>query len=245
MMPTTNPPHFRTAVHAATLSAASLNDRLAEAAHYAVLNRLMPVLRHEVAGAMQPARMLLMVLEKRLQTTDPDLQAIAKNVTSVNKVFKEASTSCLSALGWVAASEDIQMGLRSFVDQSAALLAMELFSNSLTLTNGIEDDSATASLAFLRSVFIAALLAFCDQHVDGGTLEVTLIPAARANAVPEQMQLHVRMLPNDGARPAAMLEAVPKYRMISWADVGALALSGGVPLAQGDGWMTLGLPALD
>ncbi|MBC7649266.1 MAG: hypothetical protein H7197_09170, partial [Vitreoscilla sp.] len=74
----------------ATLTPEALNDRLAEAACYAVLRRLMPVLRHDVAGALQPVRMLLMVLERRMQAAEPDLEAIAKNVTSLSTLTKQA-----------------------------------------------------------------------------------------------------------------------------------------------------------
>ena len=54
--------HLSSESEAACLTPECLNDRLSEAAFYAVLRRMMPVLRHDVAGAMQPLRMLLMVL---------------------------------------------------------------------------------------------------------------------------------------------------------------------------------------
>ena len=244
MMSANNPQDFPAAGHAQTLSAASLNDRLAEAAHYAVLNRLMPVLRHDVAGAMQPTRMLLMVLEKRLQAVDPDFQAIAKNVTSVSTLSKQASASCLAALGWMASSEDVQAGLQNFVDEAIILLAMELFNNSLTLVNSIENNSATASLAFLRSVLMGALLAFCDQHVEGGTVEVTLASVTVCDAVPRPAQLLIRMLPGERVKPPPMPDVVRRYRMIGWSDVEALARASGVQMAQGDGWISLSLPGL-
>ena len=42
-------------------------DRLAEAACYAVLRRIAPVLRHDVAGFLQPVGMLMTVLQRRVQ----------------------------------------------------------------------------------------------------------------------------------------------------------------------------------
>lgn len=228
-----------------------LNDRLAEAARYAVLNRLMPVLRHDVAGAMQSPRMLLMVLDKRLQAADPDLPAIAKNVASINTLTKQATADCMEALSWVASSEDIRVSLRSHVDKTIALLAMELNVNGLTLVNGVADE-ASASQSFLRSVFMGAVLAFCDQHTEGGTLGVTFEPAAEGSEM--SAQLHLRMqtqtqtemtiLTADHAAPrsAASQDVVRKYRMIGWPDVQAMAQSCGVLMTRGDGWLTLNLP---
>ena len=232
-----------------------LNDRLAEAARYAVLNRLMPVLRHDVAGAMQSPRMLLMVLDKRLQAADPDLPAIAKNVASINALTKQATADCMEALSWVASSEDIRVSLRSHVDKAIALLAMELNVNGLTLVNGVADE-AFASQSFLRSVFMGAVLAFCDQHTEGGTLGVTFEPAAEGSEM--SAQLHLRMQTQtqtqtqtempvhtaDHAAPrsAASQDVVRKHRMIGWPDVQVMAQSCGVLMTRGDGWLTLNLP---
>ena len=221
-----------------SMTSESLNDRLAEAACYAVLRRLMPVLRHDVAGVMQPVRMLLMVLERRVQTAEPDLQAIAKNVASVSALTKKASADCISALEWIGSSQDAHVSLRSSVDEAIKLLAMELSANGLELINGIADDSATAPQSFLRSVLMGALLAFCDQRTAGSTLQVTSA-AADGN---QSSRLELRMLPDDAGNLPASLDIVRKYRLIDWPDVQAMARSFSVKMARGDGWLTLELP---
>ena len=225
---------------AASITLESLNDRLAEAARYAVLNRLIPVLHHDVAGSMQPVRMLLMVLERRVQSTNPDLEAIAKTVMSISTLTKQATDDCMSALGWIASSKDVQVSLRSSVDEAIKLLAMESSVNALALVNGIADDSSTAPQSFLRSVFIGALLAFCDQHGAGGTLQVTFEASTADSLQPGRLQL--RVLPDDTGESPASLDVVRKYRMIGWPDVQAMAKSCGVEMARGDGWLTLDLP---
>lgn len=225
---------------AASTTLDSLNDRLAEAARYAVLNRLMPVLQHDVAGSMQPARMLLMVLERRVQSAHPDMEAIAKTVMSISTLTKQATVDCMGALGWIASNKDIHVSLRSSVDEAIKLLAMESSVNALALVNGITDDSATAPQNFLRSVFIGALLAFCDQHVAGGTLQVTFKAATADSQQPGQLQL--RMLPGDTGKSPASLDVMHKYRLIGWPDVEAMATSCGAQMARGDGWLTLDLP---
>ena len=217
-----------------------MNDRLAEAARYAVLGRVLPGLRHDVAGSMQPLRMLLMVLERRVQSTDPDLAAIAKNVMSLNALTKQAAADCMSALGWTDSSEDLHVSLRGSVDEAARLLTLELSVNALALVNGVADDSATAPQSFFRSVFMGALLAFCDQHVASGTLEVTFQEAAANSQHSGRVQL--RMLPSDAGKSPASPDVVRKPRMIGWPDVQAMAQSCRVKMAQGDGWLTLDLP---
>ncbi|MEO7253008.1 MAG: hypothetical protein ABIZ64_02090, partial [Casimicrobium sp.] len=81
-------------------------ERLAEAACYAVLQRIAPVLRHDVAGLMQPMGMLMMLLQRRVQLPEPDLQMIAKNVASANALTKQATVGCINAISWMISRED-------------------------------------------------------------------------------------------------------------------------------------------
>jgi hypothetical protein len=236
-MTTITPAHLPSVSGAASLTPEALNDRLAEAACYAVLRRLMPVLRHDVAGAMQPVRMLLMVLERRLQASQPDVEAITKNVTSLSTLTKQASADCINALDWIGASLDAQVSLLSSVDEAIKLLAMEFSSNGLKLVNGITDSAATTPQSFCRGMLMAALLAFCDQSAAGGSLQVTCKPDSH-----QRVRLHLQMLPADAAPSPALLDIVRKYRLIDWPDVQALARSFNVKLELGDGWLTLGLP---
>jgi hypothetical protein len=226
---------------AASTTPEGLNDRLAEAAFYAVLRRLIPVLRHDVAGAMQPVRMLLMVLERRVQIPEPDLQAITKNVTSASALTKQATANCIDALGWIASSEDPSVSLHSSVNEAIKLLGLELSAHGLELVNGITDDSVSAPQSFLRSVFMGALLAFCDQRSSGTALQVTFEAASHSH---QGGRLQLRMLLDDTQNPPASLDIVRKYRMIGWADVQAMARSFSVKLERGDGWLTLELPKL-
>ena len=239
-MSTVNPSDLPPASAATSISLDGLNDRLAEAARYAVLRRLMPVLRHDVAGSLQPIRTLLVVLERRTQLPQPDLAAIAKTVTSISTLTKQASVDCMSALGWMASGDDAHVSLRSSVDDATKWLALELAAHSLLIVNGIADDSATAPQSFLRSVFMGALLAFCDQCVSGGTLQVTFDAAAVDSPQPGRLQL--RMLADDTGKSPSFLDVGRKYRLIGWPDVEAMAQSCAVEMARGDGWLTLDLP---
>ena len=238
-MSTSDSANLPSASIAASSSRECLNDRLAEAAYYAVLRRLMPVLRHDVAGAMQPVRMLMMVLERRVHAPEPDMQAITKNVVSVGALTKQATADCINALEWIGSSQDADVSLRSSVDEAIKLLAMELSAHALVLVNGISDDTASAPQSFLRSVFMGALLAFCDQRAAGGTLQVTFEAATDSQRA---HRLELRLLSVEAGKPPAFQDHVRKYRLIDWPDVQAMARSFGVTVTQGDGWLTLDLP---
>ena len=230
--------HLSSESEAACLTPECLNDRLAEAACYAVLRRMMPVLRHDVAGAMQPLRMLLMVLERRVQAPEPDLLAITKNITSLSTLTKQATADCVGALEWIGSSHDAHVSLRSGVDEAVRLLAMELSASGLELVNSVADDSAIAPQSFLHSVLVGALLAFCDQRIEGSVLQVSYVAADS----PPRCRLELRMLPDEAEKSSACLDILRKYRLIDWPDVEAMARSFSVELERGDGWLTLGLP---
>jgi len=218
-------------------------DRLAEAAFYAVLRRVAPVLRHDVAGFMQPVGMLMMVLQRRVQMPKPDLQMIAKNVASVSALAKEATAGCMNAMGWIAAREDAAVSLRSSVIEVAKLLAMELSAQGLDINNTIPSDAVAVPQSFFRSVLVGAVLAFCDQRMAGSTLQVSLDVEAGDNTAAHRLML--RMLPGDSPDAPGLTDSSAMglaSRRIDWADVEAMAGTFGVAMERGDGYLTLGLP---
>ena len=217
-----------------------LQERLAEAARYAVLRRIAPVLRHDMAGLMQPVGMLMMVLQRRVQMPEPDLQAIAKNVVSVSALTKEATTGCMNAMGWMAAREDAAVGLRSSIDEAAKLLAMELSAQGLEISNIISDDGLVIPQSFFRSLLVGALLAFCDQRMAGSRLQISLDTEA-GNGTPAN-RLMLRMLPGDAPEVPGVPAVDRSSRLIDWADVEAMSRSFGVTLERGGGWLAVGLP---
>ena len=238
-MSNSDPANLPSASIAAPSDRESLNDRLAEAACYAVLRRVMPVLRHDMAGAMQPVRMLMMVLERRVNAPEPDMQAITKNVVSVSALTKQATADCINALQWIGSSQDAQVSLRSGVDEAIKLLAIELSAHALELVNSISDETPTAPQSFFRTVFMGSLLAFCDQCAVGETLNVTFEAATDSH---HAHQLQLRLLPGGAGKPPPFQDLICKYRLIDWPDVQAMARPFGVTVTQGDGWLTLDLP---
>ena len=210
---------------------------LAEAAHYAVLCRVAPMLRHDMAGALQPLGMVAMVLQRRIQAAEPDLHSISKNVASIGSLTKEAAAGCMNAIGWLAPREDPAVSWRSGVENVLQVLAIELSGCRLEPANCIPEGAATAPESYFRTVFAGALLAFCDQCTVAGPLQI-VIDDSQNNAGGQGRPRLCLSVPSSGEpKPQAL-----RSRPILWQDVQALATCWGAEVVMGDGWMTVGLP---
>ena len=235
-MPPTTPKASSPAVNAPSVGADFLQERLAEAASLAVLQRIAPALRHDVAGFMQPVGMLAMVLQRRVQMPEPDLQAIAKNVMSISALAKEATTGCMNVMDWMASREDACTSMYAGVDEVVRLLALELSGHGLSASHDLAAD-ITVDLVqvprrFLHGVLAGALLAWCDQIPGAGVLRITGWSDASEAELKLQFEAGGTALPPD---------AVHRQRRIGWDDVEALARACGATLSRGNGWVRLRL----
>ena len=231
-MPITTPTDSSRAAAAPSATPDFLQERLAEAASYAVLLRIAPALRHDVAGFIQPVGMLVMVLQRRVQMPEPDMQAIAKNVMSVSALTKEATTGCMNAMDWMASREDTYVSLRAGADEVMHLLALELSGHGLSTANDLAESMPRVPRPFFRSVLVSALLAWCDQKPGAGMLRINGSSDANESELKMQFEVDGTALPADTVSP---------QRRIGWDDVEALARACGATLSRGDGWLRLRL----
>ncbi len=231
-MPTTMPTDLLRTADAISVTPDALQVRLVEAASYAVLRRIAPALRHDVAGFMQPVGMLVMVLQRRAQMPEPDLQAISKTLASVSALAKEATTGCMNAMDWLASHEDTCVSMRAGADEVVRLLALEMSGCGLSASHDIAENQACVSRRFFRNVLVAALLAWRDQKPGAGVLRIS--GSADAQVVELKIQFE-----SDGTALAAA--AVSPQRPIGWNDVETLAGACGATLSKGDDWLRLQL----
>jgi hypothetical protein len=214
------------------------NNVLAEAACYAILCRIAPVLRHDIAGLVQPVRLLLAVLEKRIMKPEFDRDAILENVASVSALTKDAATGSMNAMGWMNLPSRTSVGplvnLRSSVDELIELLALEFSENSLTVTNNISDETARVPQSLVRTVLVGSLLAFCDAPFGGGNLIVTL----------SADKLSLMLLKDIGLPLSKNTNNFPPERPIRWEDVDALAARLDLKLVHGEGSVNIDLQDL-
>lgn len=208
-------------------------DRMAESARYAVLGRLAPMLRHDVAGALQPLGMMTALLQKRLQAGAPDMVALAKNGESIHVLGKEAAATCLAVMGWLAPKGDESVSVQAGAQELLTLMETELFLHGLVGVNDIPAGEARFARLFFRGAFAAALLALCDHRAGAGSVHVGLLELRGAPG------LCLRFAPDALTPPA---QPVQRQRRIGWDDVQALAAAAGVAFAQGENWVALQLP---
>jgi hypothetical protein len=208
-------------------------DRMAESARYAVLSRLAPMLRHDVAGALQPLGMMTALLQKRLQASAPDMVAIAKNGESIHVLGKEAAATCLGVMGWLAPKGEEGVSAQAGAQELLTLMETELFLHGLVGLNDIPAEETRFSRLFFRGAFAAALLALCDHSAGAGSVHVGLLELHGAAG------LCLRFAP-EALTPAA--QPVQRQRRIGWDDVQALAAAAEVAFAQGENWVALQLP---
>jgi hypothetical protein len=207
-----------------------LNSR-SEAAAYAILCRVGPVLRHEIAGLMQPVRILVTVLERGANKPEIDRAAIAENVSTISMLMKQASAGCMNAFEWFAAPSDASMNLRDGVDELKKLLSLEFSTNALTIENIVPYEIAAVPKSFVRLVLIGALLAFSDSQRAPSTLRIGI----------EASVLSLSLAPDEGdERNPSHFDR--QQRCIDWLDAEALATSFGLNTERGEGWFRIELP---
>lgn len=213
-------------------------ERLAEAARYALLRRLAPAIRHDMAGALQPISMVAVLLEKRLQKPVPDMTVITKNVHDINTLAREASAACMQLMTWLAPKLDGPVSVHDGVQEAMALVATELSFQGIDLVNDTAGVPMSQPVSVMRGLFMASLLALTDAQTGPGKVVVS---ADTANARPV-LSLTFTATPAEEDSVDAMA-APSAYRMLDWDDVQALAAVLSVSLVISSSQVELYFPA--
>lgn len=198
----------------------------AEAAQYALLRRLAPVIRHNMAGSLQPIAMVAGMLERRLQKSDTDPEALIKNAHDIIELSKEAAASCSSLMGWFAPKDDPLVAVNKGVAECLAMLATELSFRGFSIINKTSETEGELPLSALRNVFTAAVIALTDAAV--APHEVVVEAELSEGGISIRISLK-------NAQAQASLAAGKPYRRIEWHDVEALAGSFARLVHTGDG----------
>lgn len=206
--------HVNTSSRLPINSSQHLQERLAEAARYALLRRLAPVLRHNMAGALQPLSMMATMLEKRLQKPDLDVALLARNSNQLNILAREATSSCMGMMSWLTPKPGDLVTLAAGIEDVASLVATELSFKGFNIVNETSDVQAMLPRSLTRNVLMSALLALTDATVVPAT--VTL--SARLQGDEVVLAISLQLLHGE-LSPAGVLS----YRKLEWTDVEALA----------------------
>lgn len=200
------------------------NERLAEAARYALMRRLMPAIRHHVAGTLQPIGMLSAMLERRLLAATPDMLQLGKNAQALNTLAREAAATALDLMTWLAPRDNDPVAVGSALEEALGLIATELSLRGFSVVNEAAGVSAQLPRGMLRSVFTASLIALTDAAGSAGNVRVAATEESGG------VQLKISILTPALGETAVAENRLPGYRALQWADVQALADAEGVQL---------------
>ena len=192
----------------------AFKGRLAEAAQYALLRRLAPAIRHNMAGSLQPIGMIAAMLERRLQGATPDLAQLGKNASDISALSREAASSCMNLMTWLAPRESEPVPMNSGLDEALQLLATELSFRGFTLVNEIGEVDTQVRRSALRSVVTASLIALTDAAASPASIVLS------ARVLDGETQLFIELVAAGGAAATISPQA---YRQLGWDDVQALA----------------------
>ncbi len=211
-------------------------QRLAESARYALLRRLSPALRHNMAGALQPLNMMSILLEKRLQNPSPDLAAVVKGSRQLSQASVEASKSCMDVVTWLAPSASDFVSVARAIEDATQLVATELSFKGLTIVNNTADLPVELSLNLTRNVFMAALMALTDAALS----PAHVVLQSRLDAGTLVLTISLQSAPEELSNLLSLGSGEPPYRKLEWADVKVLAEVESVQLTQTAGKVELG-----
>lgn len=194
-----------------------LKERLAEAARYALMRRLLPAIRHNLAGALQPIGMMSAMLERRIKSAAPDMVQMVKNTEALTTLSREAASTSLNLMTWLAPKDNELIAVSSAVDESFGLLATELSFRGFSLENQVTQADIKLPKGMLRTVFTASLIALTD------TLEQPAGVLVTVEGEGDDAWLCITLAALEAREHATLGSRIPTYRSLQWADVQALA----------------------
>lgn len=199
-------------------------QQLAEAARYALLRRLAPALRHDMAGTLQPISMMAAMLEKRLQKPEPDMAALTKNGSAINQLAREASNTCMGLMTWLAPKEGRAVPLHEGVADALGLVATELSFRGFNVVDDTAGVDAELPQSVLRNVLMASLLALTDAAKGPAAVHVA------ADAGADGVVISLSLRPAEGE---VFADGTLAYRALERADASAIAADEAVSLTWG------------
>jgi len=209
-----------------------LEKRETEAAHYALLRRLAPVIRHDIAGTLQPIAMVAAMLERRLQRADADPEALLRNARDIVALSKEAAASSVELMSWLAPKEKRLIQAGAGIAECLGKVMTQLSFKGFTVVDNTDSPAVQLPQSALRNVLTAALITLTDAAAVPGKV---LIGAEFTQGI---LSLHIELKAFDTAEPVRAADN-PPYRLLEWRDLQLLALQESVGLARVENRITL------
>ena len=209
------------------------SGKLADAARFALLQRLAPALRHGMVGALHPIELIVEAIDRRLQAAAPDLANVRENLGKIRNLSRAAIHACTNLASWLAPEEGAVTMLGEGIDECLALLKTDFSMRGFAVCNETQETGVDVSRAALRKVLTASLITATD----------TAPPPAELVLTSELSQGHavLSILRRSVEGVAGFGDGAP-YRRLAWADVAALAQAESVQLHRQGDRVTLHFP---
>ena len=203
-----------------------------ESANYALLRRLAPVIRHNMAGTLQPIAMVAAMLERRLQKADADPETLLKNARDIMALSKEAAASCVDLMSWLAPRENRLIKADAGIAECLDMVMTQLSFRGFSVVDSTGSLAAQMPQSALRNVLTVALISLTDAATLPGKV---FLGAEFADGI---LSLSIELKTSDAADLARAAEN-PPYRRLEWHDVQALARQESVRLIREENRITL------
>ena len=199
---------------------------LEEGARYALLQRLTPVLQHQIMGNFQSMDMIAVMMDRRLQSVSPDLDSMRQDCALLSSVSESAIRSVIDLLTWVRPKPSATQPFDAGVEECATLLLNEFKLKGFSIVNEVSQVPAEFSSQALRSVVSAALVCLSDQSKAPATLTL------RGQVLPDRIDLSIDLHLDEPQQARTVI--ANGYRLLNWRDLELLAGAESVGLARSD-----------
>jgi hypothetical protein len=176
--------------------------------------------------------MVAAMLERRLQKSDPDPEALLKNARDIVALSKEAAASCVDLMSWLAPKDNRPVKADAGIAECVGMVVTQLSFRGFSVVDGSGNIAAQLPQSALRNVLTASLINLTDAAAVPGKL---LISAGFAEGV---LSIHIELKVPEVPEPVRVVDK-PAYRLLEWHDVQALAQQESVRLARADNRVTL------
>jgi len=205
-----------------------------EAARYALLRRLALAMRHHMVVHLQPMGMITELVERRLQTPNPDLAQIQDSMGKIHELSRAAVDSCLDVVTWLAPVPGAKVTLDEGAQEVLGLLRSNFSFRGFPLAETLGGVTVEVPRSCVRHVLPAVLLALTDRAPPPAQVQVTTLEADGQGIVTVQVQPRAGDPGFPGNHP---------YRLLDWQEVELLAFAEGVAVTREGAKATLNFPA--
>ena len=195
-----------------------------EAAHYALLRRLSPSLRHRLMGDLQPITLLAELAERQITRSPPDFDKTRETIVKVRQQARSAVASMMNVLAWITSEENPSVMMKEGIDACMDLLRTDSEIRGVRIARGeCSAAEAIVSRRALRTITAAAIIAGVDARPTPSEIVVSCVKGEDCAIV----RIEMRHSGN-----AAHEDMVHDTRPLTWDDVQAIAADEGVELER-------------